>query len=318
MTIVAATDGSALGNPGPAGWAWYIDDNQWAAGGWPHGTNNMGELTAVLELLRATAGSDDDLAIYCDSQYVINTITKWMKGWKAKGWKKKDGKPPENLEIIKGLDAAMAGRSVRFTWVKGHAGHELNEAADVRAQAAAAAHQSGRTPDAGPGFATVAPATSARVTDAATPPAASPASAGPANPAAATVPAVAQVAPASLFDEFDLDGSPSDSGAVVALERELLSDETRSDTGRLAELLAPGWSEIAASGRVVTREELLLDGLAPVDATLDVMQVSHLGDQHLLLTYRATDSRGSSLRSSVWVNQQGHWRQVFHQGTPQT
>ena len=57
MTITAAADGSALGNPGPAGWAWYIDDDRWAAGGWKHGTNNMGELKAVLELFRATAAS---------------------------------------------------------------------------------------------------------------------------------------------------------------------------------------------------------------------------------------------------------------------
>ncbi|HET8591011.1 MAG TPA: hypothetical protein VFM01_15345, partial [Nakamurella sp.] len=61
MTLIAAADGSALGNPGPAGWAWYIDDDRWAAGGWPHGTNNMGELTAVLDLLRQTAHLDQDL-----------------------------------------------------------------------------------------------------------------------------------------------------------------------------------------------------------------------------------------------------------------
>ena len=48
--IIAAADGSALGNPGPAGWAWYIDDDHWASGGWAHGTNNMGELKAVLDL----------------------------------------------------------------------------------------------------------------------------------------------------------------------------------------------------------------------------------------------------------------------------
>ena len=51
--IIAAADGSALGNPGPAGWAWYIDDNHWAAGGWEHGTNNMGELKAVLDRAHA-------------------------------------------------------------------------------------------------------------------------------------------------------------------------------------------------------------------------------------------------------------------------
>ena len=51
--IIAAADGSALGNPGPAGWAWYIDDDHWASGGWAHGTNNMGELKAVLDLFEA-------------------------------------------------------------------------------------------------------------------------------------------------------------------------------------------------------------------------------------------------------------------------
>ena len=58
MTITAAADGSSLGNPGPAGWAWYVDDDCWAAGGWESSTNNRGELTAVLELLRATEAAD--------------------------------------------------------------------------------------------------------------------------------------------------------------------------------------------------------------------------------------------------------------------
>ncbi|HJA05290.1 MAG TPA: ribonuclease HI [Candidatus Microbacterium stercoravium] len=158
MTIIAAADGSALGNPGPMGWAWYIDDNSWAAGGAPYGTNNIGELTAVLELLRATAHTDDDLLIHCDSRYVIDSITKWMPGWKKKGWKKADGKPVMNLEIIKALDCEISGRSVRFEWVKGHAGHPLNEAADSRANGAAQAYQNGTPVNSGPGFAGAAPA----------------------------------------------------------------------------------------------------------------------------------------------------------------
>ena len=158
MTIIAAADGSALGNPGPMGWAWYIDDNSWAAGGAPYGTNNIGELTAVLELLRATAHTDDDLLIHCDSRYVIDSITKWMPGWKKKGWKKADGKPVMNLEIIQALDREISGRSVRFEWVKGHAGHPLNEAADSRANGAAQAYQNGTPVNSGPGFAGAAPA----------------------------------------------------------------------------------------------------------------------------------------------------------------
>ena len=152
MTIVAAADGSALGNPGPAGWAWYVDDDRWAAGGWPRATNNQGELTAVLELLRATAGTDDDLHILCDSQYTIKACTEWMPGWKRKGWRKADGKPVLNVEILKELDAALAGREVTFEWVRGHMGHEMNEAADVRARGAATAFQDRRDVPAGPGW----------------------------------------------------------------------------------------------------------------------------------------------------------------------
>jgi len=152
VTIIAAADGSALGNPGPAGWAWYVDDSCWASGGWAHGTNNMGELTGVLDLLQQTAHLDDELLVYCDSTYVINSVTKWMAGWKRRGWKKGDGKPVLNVEIMKAIDAAMHGRRVTFKWVKGHAGHELNEAADRLANAAAMAWRDGGGPDAGPGF----------------------------------------------------------------------------------------------------------------------------------------------------------------------
>ncbi|QTX03803.1 RNase H family protein [Agromyces archimandritae] len=152
MTITAAADGSALGNPGPAGWAWYVDEGTWAAGGWRHGTNNIGELTAVLELFRATAHRDEDLVILCDSQYVINSVTKWMPGWKRKGWRKADGKPVMNVEILKQLDEAIQGRRYRFEWIRGHTGHPLNEAADERARGAAIAYQRGSAVDAGPGF----------------------------------------------------------------------------------------------------------------------------------------------------------------------
>jgi ribonuclease HI len=152
MTITAAADGSALGNPGPAGWAWYVDDAHWAAGGWKHATNNQGELKAVLELFRATAHLDEDLLVLCDSQYVINTVTKWMRGWKAKGWRKGDGKPVMNLELIKELDEAMAGRRYTFEWVRGHAGHPMNEAADARARAVSEAFQAGRPIPHGPGW----------------------------------------------------------------------------------------------------------------------------------------------------------------------
>lgn len=150
--IIAAADGSALSNPGPAGWAWYVSDDVWAAGGWAYGTNNQGELMAVLDLLRSTAHVDEPLTILCDSRYVINSLTTWLPGWKRKGWRKGDGKPVLNVELMKELDEALRGRQVAFEWVKGHAGHPLNEAADQRARAAATAYQQGREPARGPGY----------------------------------------------------------------------------------------------------------------------------------------------------------------------
>jgi ribonuclease HI len=152
VTIIAAADGSALGNPGPAGWGWYVDEACWAAGGWARATNNLAELTAVLDLLRQTARADDDLLIYCDSTYVINSITRWMPAWKRRGWRKRDGKAVLNVETMKALDEAMTGRRVRFEWVRGHSGHVLNEAADRLANAAATSWRSRTAPVPGPGF----------------------------------------------------------------------------------------------------------------------------------------------------------------------
>ncbi|QZY28747.1 ribonuclease HI family protein [Nocardioides coralli] len=293
MTLVAAADGSALGNPGPAGWAWYVDDHCWASGGWPHGTNNMGELTAVLDLLQQTAGHDDDLLVYCDSRYTINSITKWMPGWKRRGWKKGDGKPVANVEIMKALDAAMQGRRVRFEWVKGHAGHELNEAADRLANAAALAYQNGEQPAHGPGFGDTRSEHAFEVTRAPEP-------------------------DADLFSLVD-ESAPSEEEQVVALERSLLTDEVRGDPAAVAALLDPAWEEIGRSGRRWTREEMVAEigPLAdPVD--LEVLAVERVAGDVLLLVWRSVPATGEpSLRSSLWVRRDGRWLQRFHQGTPE-
>lgn len=293
MTLVAAADGSALGNPGPAGWAWYVDDDRWASGGWAHGTNNMGELTAVLDLLQQTADLDDDLLVYCDSRYAIDSITKWMPGWKAKGWKKKDGKPVANVEIMKALDAAMQGRRVRFEWVKGHAGHELNEKADELANAAARAHQAGRSPAAGPGF------SSRRST----------------HDFSVTAP------PAPEPDLFSLaeEDVESDEDAVVRLERALLTDEVRSDPAAVAALLDPAWEEVGSSGRLWTREEML-DAIAPLEprVTLEPVSCTTVAHGVVLLVWRSLgDSGDATLRSSLWVRSGERWLQRFHQATPE-
>ena len=136
---VVATDGSALGNPGPTGWAWVDQTTgETGAGGLEHGTNNIGELLALLEALRH-AGPEVDLLVRADSQYVINIATKWAKGWKRRGWLKGDGKVPENLAIVQAIDAALDSRTGRcdFEWVRGHSGDEHNELADSLAVGAA-------------------------------------------------------------------------------------------------------------------------------------------------------------------------------------
>ena len=288
--IIAAADGSALGNPGPAGWAWYVDDTCWASGGWPHGTNNMGELMAVLDLLQQTAHLDDELHVYCDSKYVIDSITKWMKGWKRKGWKKSDGKPVMNVELMKALDEAMQGRRVVFEWVKGHAGHELNEAADQRANAAAVAFRDGRTPDPGPGF----PHSTT------------------AHPAAR----VGQVEEEpDLFSGLLDEPEQRDEDLVVELERSLLRDDVRSDPAAVAALLHPDWSEIGQSGRLWTRAETLED-IGPVPATrVEVISSERVADDTILLLWRAVSEERSSLRSTLWVRVGGRWQARFHQGT---
>ena len=117
----------------------------------------------MLELFRATAHVDDDLLVLCDSQYVINSVTKWMRGWKAKGWRKADGKAVMNLELLQEIDEALVGRRYRFEWVKGHANHPLNEAADSRARAVSEAYQRNAQIPTGPGFVAGGPVPAVKV-----------------------------------------------------------------------------------------------------------------------------------------------------------
>ncbi len=291
MTITAAADGSALGNPGPAGWGWYFDDDHWACGGWSNGTNNMGELMAVLDLLQQTAHLDDELHIICDSTYVINSITKWMPGWKRRGWKKGDGKPVMNIDLMKALDEAMKGRRVVFEWVKGHAGHPLNEEADRLANAAATAWKSGAAPDPGPGFA------GAQV----------------AHPAA--MPGQIDEEPDLFADLESADPVETPEQTVIALERSLLTDQVRADAVSVAALLHPLWQEIGKSGRLWSRDEILAE-IGPIGLiSLEVVDVQRLSDDVILLLWRSHTDEASALRSSLWVRESGHWVQRFHQGT---
>jgi ribonuclease HI len=296
MTIIAAADGSALGNPGPAGWAWFVDENTWAAGGWPHGTNNQGELMAVIDLLESTAGESDDLRILCDSQYVINAVTKWMPGWKRKGWRKADGAPVQNLELLKRLDAALAGREYRFEWVRGHAGHELNEAADDRARGAATSYQRGTEVDNGPGWRGVGGKRAEITPVSPTPPIEQP----------------------GLFD-VDLFADESVADVVVRLEREFLDTAVRSDASSVAALLHPDFEEIGRTGRLWGRDSAIeeLSGETSPAAEIEVIGTDRLNADTVLLTARTTDRRGATLCSSLWVRENGRWRLRFRQGTPE-
>jgi ribonuclease HI len=304
MTITAAADGSALGNPGPAGWAWYVDDATWAAGGWPHGTNNQGELMAVIDLLESTTGEPDDLRILCDSQYVINAVTKWMPGWKRKGWRKADGAPVQNLELLKRLDAALNGRSYAFEWVRGHAGHELNEAADARARAAATAFQSRAPVDNGPGWPTAAPASGSLAAQVAVESAAP----SPQHAIATAEPRL------TLFDDLALE--ESDEEVVLRQERALLSEEVRSDVAELAALLHPDFVEIGRSGRVWNRDDAALSPAADPSVLIDVVSLDRLSADAILLVFHAKDARGSTVRSSLWLREGQRWRLRLHQATP--
>ncbi|MSD90456.1 ribonuclease H family protein [Bifidobacterium asteroides] len=140
--LVVSTDGSALSNPnGPMGWAWADHEGGDAdAGGASNGTNQIGELCAVLQALRAHPG-ERPLVIETDSQYAINCSTTWVPGWKKKGWKNSQGKPVKNRPLIEAIDREIRARtgSVRFVWVKGHAGNTFNEKVDTLARGYATA-----------------------------------------------------------------------------------------------------------------------------------------------------------------------------------
>ena len=267
MTITAAADGSALGNPGPNGWAWYIDDANWAAGGSPHGTNNQGELQAVLELLHATAGTDEKLVIECDSKYVIDSITKWMPGWKRRGWRKSDGGPVLNRDLMEALDEAMRGRDVSFSWVKGHAGHALNEAADERANAAAKAYQAKIEPRRGPGF--------TRATDA-----------GAAVAGAAAITAGAMSAASGA--DATRSAPPREPARASAVDTAAAAAASAPSPAAAASLAAPLWAEASD----------LLAGLDSPAVDAIELRISLTPDEHARLRDRA-DAQGVSLEEAL-------------------
>lgn len=139
--LFAYTDGACSGNPGPGGWGALLIAREGDEvvktrelnGGEPETTNNRMELLAAITALE-TLKTPSKITIVTDSVYVKDGITKWIFGWKAKGWKTAAKKPVKNEELWKRLDAATQTHDVTWEWVKGHAGHPENERADELAR----------------------------------------------------------------------------------------------------------------------------------------------------------------------------------------
>ncbi|GAA3864897.1 ribonuclease H [Streptomyces lannensis] len=141
--VVAACDGASKGNPGPAGWAWVVADEdeiptRWEAGPLGKATNNVAELTALERLLTAVA-PDVALEIRMDSQYAMKAVTTWLPNWKRNGWKTAAGKPVANQDLVVRIDELLDGREVAFRYVPAHqvGGDRLNDFADRAASQAA-------------------------------------------------------------------------------------------------------------------------------------------------------------------------------------
>ncbi|EJW11595.1 Ribonuclease HI [Rhodovulum sp. PH10] len=139
-SVVIHTDGACSGNPGPGGWAAILEWNgtvRELKGGEAHTTNNRMELMAAIQALE-TLKRPCAVDIHTDSQYLRQGITGWIFGWKRNGWKTADKKPVKNVDLWQRLDAAIAAHDVTWHWVRGHAGHDLNERADELAREAIA------------------------------------------------------------------------------------------------------------------------------------------------------------------------------------
>ena len=134
--VTVYTDGACSGNPGPGGWGVILQSGEHKKelkGGEPHTTNNRMELMAAISALEALK-RPCTVDIHTDSQYLRNGIMSWIHGWKRNGWRTADKNPVKNVDLWKRLDEALAQHTVRWHWVKGHAGHDMNERVDELAR----------------------------------------------------------------------------------------------------------------------------------------------------------------------------------------
>jgi len=136
--VVVHTDGGCRGNPGPGGWAAVLTcgpHRKEISGGALATTNNRMELQAAIEAL-SSLKQPCAVEMHTDSKYVQNGISAWLAGWKANGWVTKSKQPVKNADLWRQLDAKASLHRVTWRWVKGHAGHEINERCDLLANQA--------------------------------------------------------------------------------------------------------------------------------------------------------------------------------------
>ncbi len=139
--VEIATDGACKGNPGPGGWGALIRSGateKELSGGELLTTNNRMELTAAIEGLTALK-RPCHVTLSTDSRYVMDGLTKWIKGWQKNGWKTAAKQPVKNADLWQKLIDAAKPHRIEWVWVKGHAGHPDNERADTLASDAAMA-----------------------------------------------------------------------------------------------------------------------------------------------------------------------------------
>jgi ribonuclease HI len=133
--LIAYTDGGCRGNPGGiGGWAFVLIDPRTSqalerAGGTAQTTNNRMEMQAAIEALAAIRSTRASVVVHSDSRYLVDACSKWMTGWKARGWRRADG-PLANVELLRQLDALQFRHDVRWRWVAGHSGDVGNEHVD--------------------------------------------------------------------------------------------------------------------------------------------------------------------------------------------
>lgn len=137
--VIIYTDGACSGNPGPGGWGailMYKGAKKEISGGMKQTTNNIMEVTAVIEALKCLK-VESDVQVYSDSAYTVNAFNQgWIYNWMKKGWKTASGEPVKNKELWQELYALIKKHKVEFIKVKGHSDNEFNNRCDEMAREA--------------------------------------------------------------------------------------------------------------------------------------------------------------------------------------